>query len=67
MRRPRRRVRLSRVYFTVENPAWWKRYVVVLHMGSWSSRIFRSWSWDKADDQAERWNDTIKRIRRDRA
>lgn len=47
--------------FTVVKPAWWKRHVVEAHMKSGLVYpMARFWSWDKADDLAEKLNTVLR-------
>jgi hypothetical protein len=48
------------IYFTMEKPAWWRRYAVRAHVGAYSRVTFRSWSWDKVDDMIEKLNESVR-------
>lgn len=49
-------VLMSKIHFTVEKPAWWRRHTVMIHLGMRTEVIARKWSWDLADSLAERLN-----------
>lgn len=42
--------------FTVEKPSGWRRHEVVCYVNDQREVVERFWSWDRADDLAERLN-----------